>query len=56
MLIATEEKAKYDNKVVLGLASQLSGSIICPFLRPMIDPQSIILLHCWLLIKKHFPG
>ena len=39
-----------------GTCLQLSGLIICPFLRPMIDPQSIILLHCWPLIKKHFPG
>ena len=32
--------------VVLGITSQFSWSIICPFFRPMIDPLSIILFHC----------
>ena len=30
----------------VGTLLQLSGSIIRPFFRLMIDPQSIILLHC----------
>ena len=33
--------------LVLGLASNFQGRLIIhPFYRPMIDPQSIILLHC----------
>ena len=32
--------------VIVGTCLQIAGLIIHPFFRPMVDPLSIILLHC----------